>query len=136
VHGTGELPLRPLLEQAGVAWVEEGADLAAELGLKLSEGPLTGVQVKSVLFGSAAQRAGVSAGDELLAVDGWRLRRLDEARAWLQPGRAFELTLVRDQRLRVLKLQPPKQPARGLQLRLTEQPSPAARALRQAWLGA
>jgi len=135
VHGTGELPLRMLLEQAGVAWLDEPTDLAAELGLRVSEGPVSGVQVKSVLHGSAAQQAGVSAGDELLAVDGWRLRRLDDARGWLQPGRPFELTLVRDQRLRVLKLQPPRVPARGLQLRLVEQPAPAARALRQAWLG-
>jgi predicted metalloprotease with PDZ domain len=136
VHGTDDLPLRELLAQAGVAWVDEPGDLAAELGLRLSEGPLTGVQVKSVLHGSAAQQAGVSAGDELLAVDGWRLRRLEDARAWWLPGRPAELTLVRDQRLRVLTLQPPKVPARGLQLRLADAPPAAARALRQAWLGA
>ena len=136
VHGTDDLPLRELLAQAGVAWVDEPGDLAAELGLRLSEGPLTGVQVKSVLHGSAAQQAGISAGDELLAVDGWRLRRLEDARAWWLPGRPAELTLVRDQRLRVLTLQPPKVPARGLQLRLADAPPAAARALRQAWLGA
>jgi predicted metalloprotease with PDZ domain len=135
VHGTGELPLQRLLAQAGVAWVEEGADLAAELGLRVSESALGGVQVKSVLRGSAAERAGLCAGDELLAVDGWRLRRLDDARAWLAPGRPFELTLVRDQRLRRLAVTPPPQPARGVQLKLAAAPTPAAGALRQAWLG-
>ena len=50
--------------------------------------------------------AGVAAGDELLAVDGWRIRRLDDAQQWLAAGQAFELLLVRDQRVLRLKLQP------------------------------
>ncbi|MBN8511292.1 MAG: M61 family metallopeptidase, partial [Burkholderiales bacterium] len=82
VHGTDELPLPALLEEFGVAWQAPRADLAAEWGLRLSEGPVSGIQVKSVLRGGAAEAAGVCAGDELLAVDGWRVRRLEDARAW------------------------------------------------------
>jgi len=136
VHGRGELPLQPLLAQAGVAWADEAGDLASELGLRVSEGALSGVQVKSVLRGSASEQAGVSAGDELLAVDGWRLRRLDDARSWLKAGEPFELTLVRDQRMRSLRVQPPKTSAGGVTLKPAESATPAARALRQAWLGA
>jgi predicted metalloprotease with PDZ domain len=57
------------------------------------------VQVKAVLAGGPGAAAGVSAGDELLAVDGWRIRRLDDALAWLRPGAPFDLLLVRDQRV-------------------------------------
>jgi predicted metalloprotease with PDZ domain len=89
-----------------------------------------------VLRGSASEQAGVSAGDELLAVDGWRLRRLDDARSWLKAGKPFELTLVRDQRLRSLRVQPPKTSAGSVTLKPAESATPAARALRQAWLGA
>jgi len=137
VHGRDELPLPRLLAQAGVQLQPEAADLAAELGLRLSEGALSGIHVKSVLRGSAAERAGLSAGDELLAVDGWRLRRLDDARAWMRAGQPAELTLVRDQRLRSVRLRAPAAAAAGgVQLKLDDKPSPAALALRREWLGA
>jgi predicted metalloprotease with PDZ domain len=135
VHGTDDLPLRSLLAHAGIAWQADSADLAAGLGLRVSEGALSGIHVKSVLRGSAAERAGVNAADELLAVDGWRLRRLDDARGWTQPGQAFELTLVRDQRLRTLSVTPTSASPGGVRLQLDDKPAPAAVALRREWLG-
>jgi predicted metalloprotease with PDZ domain len=135
VHGTAELPLQPLLAQAGVQWLSDSADLATELGLRVSEGALSGVHVKSVLNGSAAEAAGVSAGDELLAMDGWRIRRLDDARAWLARLQAFDLLLVRDQRVLSLRVAPQAAAASTLSLRLMHKPAPAAQALRRGWLG-
>ena len=136
VHGTGELPLAAALARAAVAWRDEPAPLAALLGLRLSEGAMTGVQVKSVLRGSAAEAAGLSPGDELLAVDGWRLRRLEDARQWLAGSQPFELLLSRDQRVLGLTVTPPAAPAAlNCTLTLEEQPALAALALRRAWLG-
>ena len=136
VHGTEDLPLPALLEAAGVSLSAEKAGYAAALGLRLVEGT-NGVQVKQVLAGSAAMRAGVSAGDELLAVDGWRIRRLDEAQQWLEPGRDFELLLVRDQRLQRVTMQPGSVTA-APQAALTLASKATARvaALRWAWIGA
>ena len=138
VHGTGELPLDTLLPAFGVQLRPEQAGLAAALGLRLSEGPVTGVQVRSVLAGSAAMRAGVSAGDELLAVDGWRIRRLEDAQAWLQRDEAFELLLVRDQRVLTLRVQPAPDTALAgnLALLLQDKPGRTVAALRRGWLGA
>ncbi|HOM12997.1 MAG TPA: PDZ domain-containing protein [Rubrivivax sp.] len=135
VHGTDELPLQPLLAGAGVDWVAEPGDLAATLGLRVSEAALSGIHVKSVLRGSAAEAAGVCAGDELLGADGWRLRRLDDARGWLREGAAFELTLVRDQRLLTLPVPAAAPAASEVQLRLADAPRAAALALRREWLG-
>jgi predicted metalloprotease with PDZ domain len=135
VHGTDELPLAPLLARAGVCQQAEPAELAAAWGLRVSEGPLTGIQVKSVHRHSAAERAGVSAGDELLAVDGWRVRRLDDARAWMAVGRPVELCLVRDQCLLNLRLQPDAAAPGAATLALADAPTPAAQALRREWLG-
>jgi predicted metalloprotease with PDZ domain len=135
VHGRTELPLVDLLEAAGVAQRRSPASLAATLGLRLSEGALSGVQVKSVLDGSAAAQAGVAAGDELLAVDGWRIRRLDDAAQWLAPGRPFELLLVRDGRVLRLALAPPATAATTLALALAERPAAGAASLRRGWLG-
>lgn len=133
VHGTDELPLQPLLESAGIAWHSESSALAQRLGLRLSEGALSGVHVKAVLRGSAAEAAGLAAGDELLAVDGWRLRRLDDARQWLVPGAAFDLLLVRDQRVVTCRVQPAGDAAPVVTLALAAQGSSP---LRQGWLGA
>ena len=135
VHGTGELPLPALLEAAGVGLRQSPASFAAALGLRLSEGPVSGVQVKSVLAGSAAARAGVSAGDELLAIDGWRIRRLDDAQHWLATAAEFELTLVRDQRLLALRVHPDAKPPTTLALALADKPAPAAASLRRGWIG-
>jgi predicted metalloprotease with PDZ domain len=137
VHGRADLPLVEALAAGGIKASEDKASWAISLGLKLSEGPITGVQVKSVLAGSAAAAAGISAGDELLAVDGWRIRRLDDAQQWLADGAAFELLLVRNQRVRRLTVKPRVVPAfeRSLVLAFDPQANPAALALRRAWLG-
>ena len=114
----------------------ERAGLAASLGLRLSEGALSGVQVKAVLNGGAAAAAGVAAGDELLAVDGWRLRRLDDALAWIDPAKPFELLLVRDQRVLSLSVGPQAEPGFATQASLQQMAQPAREAAvrRRAWL--
>jgi len=138
VHGTDELPVAELLQAFGVQLRPERAGFAASLGLRLSEGPVTGVQVRSVLAGSAAAAAGVSAGDELLAVDGWRIRRLDEAQAWLARDQPFDLLLVRDQRVLQLRLRPDAaSPLAGtVSLHLQDKPGRAVAARRRGWLEA
>ena len=138
VHGTAELPLADLLSAFGVQQRQQPAPLSTRLGLRLSEGVVSGVQVRSVLAGSVAEAAGVSAGDELLAVDGWRVRRLDEAEAWLARAQPFALLLVRDQRLLTLRLRPAAAAAgtAALQLHLQDKPGRSVAALRRGWLGA
>ena len=106
VLGTVDPPLPDLIADFGIGTRAEPASFAAALGMRLSEGPVTGVQVTSVLHGSAAAAAGVSAGDELLAVDGWRLRRLDDALGWIDREQPFDLLLSRDRRLLTLRLDP------------------------------
>ncbi len=135
VHGRSELPLTALLDAAGVRQGHGPPSLGAGLGLRLSEAALSGVQVKSVQAGSAAAAAGVSAGDELLAVDDWRIRRLDDAQQWLATGRPFELLLVREQRVMRLSVQPEAAPRPPLTLALADKPAADVAALRRGWLG-
>ncbi len=135
VHGTDDLPLPALLEAVGVAATPDAAPgLAAAIGLRLAESAVGGVQVKTVLRGGAAERAGVAAGDELLAVDGWRIRRLDDAQQWLAAGRPFELLLARDQRLHRVEVAPPAEPPRPWRLAVDDQAPEAAAQRRRAWL--
>ena len=68
VHGTRELPLKDLLTQQGVAVLQEPAQMAQALGLRVADAGGS-VQIKMVLRGGAAEQAGFAAGDEWLGVD-------------------------------------------------------------------
>ncbi|MEO5690389.1 MAG: PDZ domain-containing protein [Burkholderiaceae bacterium] len=139
VHQRGELDVLTALARVGVELEVEALNLATELGLRLSEGPVTGVQVKAVLAGGAGAAAGLSAGDEILAVDGWRVRRLDDALSWIRTGAAFELLVVRQQRVRTLRvadrLSDRRSDAASRSLRLSATPNAATLARRNGWLG-
>jgi len=135
VHGTDELPLEELLERVGVAWQWQPATLAQRLGLRVAESALTGVKVTHVLAGGAAQRIGLAAGDELIGVDGWRLRRLEDALRCLGDGEA-ELLVGRDQRLVRLALEPgllAPSDRGAVILQPAESPDAASRVLFEAW---
>lgn len=102
-HGTTDLPLRELLSAVGVQWSVQAPSVGQRLGIRVSESALTGIKVTSVLRGGAAELAGVSAGDELLAFNDWRIRRLDEATRLLAPSGAATLLVARDGRVRTLQ---------------------------------
>ena len=137
VRGTDDLPLQDLLAPFGIEWTMDAATLAQRLGLRVSESALTGVKVSHVLRGGAAERAGLSVGDELLAVQGWRLRRLDEALRVMVAGAPATLLVARDQRVLTLSLTLPAAttPAGpNIVLKTAARPAAAAAALRKAWL--
>jgi predicted metalloprotease with PDZ domain len=136
VHGTLDLPLQDLLALFGVEWSSEPATLAQRLGLRVGESALTGVKVSHVLHGGAAERAGLAVGDELLAVQGWRVRRLDDALRVLVPDVVAEVLVARDQRVLTLALTLPAATPAGanIVLKTAAKPAHAATALQKAWL--
>jgi predicted metalloprotease with PDZ domain len=138
VHGTAELPLAPLLEAAGVEWQATPPTVAQRLGLRISESALTGVKATHVLRGGAAEAAGVAPADELLALGGWRLRRLDDAARLAEPGQRVPLLVGRDQRVLTLELAWPDDAAvassGAVALKRAAKPAPEAQARGEAWL--
>ncbi len=122
VHGKAELPLQPLLEQHGVSVLEDPAQLAQRLGLRVSESG--GITVKAVLRGGAAERAGFAAGDEWLGIElmppagaktkaapnaGWRLNRLEDLLLYAGQASPLQALVARDKRLLRLRLSLPPQ---------------------------
>lgn len=137
VHGTDDLPLKALLEHAGVDWATDAATLAQRLGVRVNESALTGVKVSHVLRGGAAEHAGLSVGDELLAIAGWRVRRLDDALRVIKAGAAAACLVARDQRVLTLSLELPAEVPPGaaaVSLKPADAPAKAAQAMRKAWL--
>jgi predicted metalloprotease with PDZ domain len=120
----------------GVQWQAQSATLVQQLAIRVNESALTGIKVSHVLRGGAGERAGLSPGDEVLALDGWRLRRLDDAQRLLAPGHAASLLVARDQRLLTLTLvRPAAGEASGSVTLLADAKAPrAALALRRAWI--
>jgi predicted metalloprotease with PDZ domain len=104
VHGTADLPLKSLLEAAGLVWNEETAPLAQRLGVRVSASEATGLLVKQVLRGSPAEQAGLAAGDEWLAVrcseaDAWRVKKIDDVAQATRGHQRFTAVVARDGRL-------------------------------------
>lgn len=113
VHSTDELPLSDLLRAHGVAALDDPAQRAQELGVRVAE-TSGSVQIKVVLRGGAAEQAGFSANDEWLGIElpaargrpaqGWRLTRLDDLALYLGPLRKATALIARDRRLLRLPL--------------------------------
>ena len=113
VHDTTDLPLQALLEQQGVGMLNEPAQLAQRLGMRVSEG--TSIQVKTVLRGSAAEQAGFAAGDEWLGVQvgqgktttQWRMNKLDDLLLYTDASPKIVAMVARDKRIVNLQLSVP-----------------------------
>ena len=109
VHGTRDLPLQPLLTSHGVAVHHEPAQLAQRLGLRVGEDH--SVQIKTVLHGSAAHRAGFAPGDEWLGVEttgktawAWRIKKLDDLLLYAGTAKKVVALISRDRQLLKLPL--------------------------------
>jgi predicted metalloprotease with PDZ domain len=106
VHGKEDLPIQDLLAAHGVtATPEPGASLpmAQRIGVRVSESSGSLI-IKTVLRGGLAEMAGLAAGDEWLAVDDWRIHKLEDL-ALLCGSKAETLaTVSRDKRLLRLPL--------------------------------
>ena len=110
VHSTADLPLQTLLAQQGIAVLNEPAQLAQRLGIRVSEGG--SVQVKTVLRGGAAEHAGFASGDEWLGVQvgqgktatQWRLNKLDDLLLYADASPHIGALVARDKRILNLHL--------------------------------
>ncbi len=106
VHSTRELPLEELLLKHGVMVLEEPAQLAQRLGIRVTES--SGVQIKQVLRGGAAELAGIAANDEWLGVEvaghGWRMTKLDDLTLYAGAHKKVVALVARDRRLLRLEL--------------------------------
>ncbi len=136
VEGTDDLPLARLLKGFGVDCRAE-AGTTPSLGIKLAAGNGE-ARLASVYDGGPAQRAGLSAGDVLVAIDGLKASTatLEAMLTRRAPGAKVEIhAFRRDELMRFeVELAPP--PADTIKLALATRAGARARGLRAGWLGA
>jgi predicted metalloprotease with PDZ domain len=109
VHGTKELPLQDLLTAHGIVALDEPAQLQQRLGIRCGE--TSGVQIKTVLHGGAAEQAGIAANDEWVGVEvagqAWRMNKLDDLLLYAGNHKKLTAIVARDRRLLRLDLNLP-----------------------------
>ena len=134
VSGTRDLPLAALFEPFGVTLDGEPENGAKpSLGVRLRGGAEATLSV--VFEGGAAQKAGLSAGDVLMALDGLRVTgaNLDALLGRYQPGAKVEIHAFRRDELRVTRLTLDAPDVTRYKLAVTDK-RVAPRALRGHWL--
>lgn len=137
VDGTAELPLARLFAALGVTLKLGASDqAAARLGLRLNESGGR-LKISHVLSASVAQRAGLSAGDEIVAINGLRadsanLKALIGRR---RRGSKLEVHAFRRDELMRMAIDIGQAPDTEAKLELIERPTSAVKRLREAWLG-
>jgi predicted metalloprotease with PDZ domain len=102
-EGCDDLPLQTLLTQHGINWSSKPGSLTQRWGVRVQDSNGT-AKVQAVMRHGLAQQIGLSVGDELLALDGWRVKRADDLATWYDAGRDQALLVSRDQRILTLAL--------------------------------
>lgn len=137
VFGAKALPWEDLLRTAGIdLTVGDGAG-KPWVGLRTGDrGDRTTVAI--VIAGSPAEAAGCEAGDELLALDGFRLRSGDfNARlGGMKIGDAFTLTVFRGDRLLEIPMKAGADPVPAYTAAKVKSPTPEQKAVFESWLQA
>lgn len=153
VYGTADLPLREILAPFGIEFTLRPAESdkdsggkpakrsAAELAARAVLGARIGgrgeeARLTHVYDGGAAQRAGLSAEDVVVAVDGLRATRANLAAliGGYPPGSRVHVHAFRRDELLEFDLTLQAPPVDTCAFALVEDAGPAARALRDAWL--
>ena len=133
VHGTDELPLAELLPALGVDLRRERPLLQQRLGARLNEAT-AGLKVQSVLAGGLAEAAGLSAGDEILALGDWRVVKPEDLTLYGAFEQPLPLLVARDRRLLHLTLPQGREVEGAVAMSLQGKPAAAVRRRREAWL--
>ncbi|MGB8599006.1 MAG: PDZ domain-containing protein [Burkholderiales bacterium] len=150
VRSRGDLPLQELLQDFGVDYELRGAESATDKGGKPASNPsrvrvtlgakISGnkeAKVHQVYDGGAAQSAGLSADDCIIAVDGLRVNAnsLEKILGRKSPGDIVVMLAFRRDELMAFDVTLQATPKDTCSLALRDKPSPKMLGLRKAWLG-
>lgn len=137
VEGTADLPLARLLKSFGIGWRAAAAAALPWLGVKFASGAAE-ARLATVYSGAPAQRAGLAAGDVLVAIDGLKAATANAVDALLgrrRPGERVQVHAFRRDELMCFEVELGVPPADQVTLAPLPRASVAAQQLRRAWLG-
>jgi predicted metalloprotease with PDZ domain len=135
VEGTDELPLEVWLRRFGVSLGWEAASPAPGIGVRTTT-EADGVKIANVFDGGAAQAAGLSAGDVIIACDGLKVTagNFDKLLARRVAGGMLVIHAFRRDELMCFELTLQAAAVDTAKLELVARASKATEAQRKAWL--
>lgn len=141
IDGTDALDYAPALAYYGLQFKpiepperehdEDPDETAAWLGADLT----SALVVRQVKRGTPAYDAGVNVGDEVIAIEGHRVRDLDRLLAGYRPGDSVELTVARRDELTRLRVELGRKPDDRWKLQIVPGDPMRERGRREDWLG-
>ena len=141
VYGTKEVPFEDYLRMAGYElevdnWRTERKNRSGYLGVRVkdSDGRLT---ISHVVRGSPAWRDGLNYGDEILAVNGFRVvdgRLLDRRLDTLKPFEKADFLVSRLSEIRMITVTLGEYPIEDYKITEIKEPTPKQTAVRKKWL--
>ncbi|MDO9597855.1 MAG: PDZ domain-containing protein [Azoarcus sp.] len=136
VEGTDDLPLARLLKPFGIELRMEAAGTGPTLGVKFATGNGE-ARIATAWDDGPAQRAGLSAGDVLIALDGLKVSasNIDALLERRQPGERIEVHAFRRDELMRFELELEAAASESVKLSVSEKAASAVRQLRKGWLG-
>jgi predicted metalloprotease with PDZ domain len=136
VYATAPLPWEECLEYAGLSLTKIDTALKPWIGLVTNDaGEKT--RINLVIAGSPASAAGLDIGDELLAMNGFRVRTSDltERISQLSDGDEVTLTVFRNDRLREYKVKVARAPVPAYRIVKISRTTDLQKSIYQGWLG-
>jgi predicted metalloprotease with PDZ domain len=135
VRGMEDVPLDKLLPSFGVTYTDERKDGKPSLGIRTARNG-NDCKVANVYEDGPAHRAGISAGDVLVALDGVRVTagNLDDLLSRYRAGDNVSLYVFRRDELMLMTVTLTTGDAPQVKMTPQDKPLPAAR-LRKKWLG-
>jgi predicted metalloprotease with PDZ domain len=135
VHGTKPIPWEELLGNAGLKLQPKDVEPKPWLGIMTYDRD-NQAQVYSVIAGSPAYDAGLSVGDQVLALNGYRARTSDLTNriAEMKAGDKIVLTVFRDEKLRRFDVVLRNQETPNYWVTNADNPTDLQKSIRDDWL--
>ena len=137
VRGRGEIEWKKYLEPFGLALREIHEEKRGWLGLDTMTKSDGRKMIKFVVRHSPAEKAGLYAGDEIVAIDGWGVRgeKIREMVSRVRPGDEVRFHLIRRSRLIEVRARSETAPPKAYRLERLEGATGRQDRLLKAWLG-
>ncbi|NJN76177.1 MAG: M61 family metallopeptidase [Synechococcaceae cyanobacterium RL_1_2] len=135
IHGLAELPLQEYLEPFGLT-IKTTVDQALPyLGCRVMEQNNT-TQIQSIHLDGPAGRAGLEAGDQLLAIDGFKVAsdNLNDYLKNYRPGDEITVTVFHQDQLKNYRVTLDKPQPTRYQVKTFANLTPSQQKLREGWL--
>ena len=135
VNGTGPVEWERVLGYAGLEITQEGGAPAVWSGMDVADNGGR-ARLTRVIAGSPADDAGLDTGDELVALDGFRITApgFQQRMKDFRPGESIRLTVFRDDRLREFHVHLVAPPLIPCKVRPSVDMTPAQKLILDSWL--